>query len=122
MALCGGNADSAASKAIEDSMKKEAKKNASVVRLLLLGAGESGKSTISKQMKIIHLKGFTDQEKESYKEIVYSNIVSSVKVLSEAARRFGCSFVCWGCFWLYPPSSPPQTHIKFQRTLPIPNG
>lgn len=31
------------------------------------GAGESGKSTVVKQMKIIHGDGFTPQELETYK-------------------------------------------------------
>ena len=33
----------------------------------LLGAGESGKSTLVKQMKIIHNDGFTQQELQSFK-------------------------------------------------------
>jgi hypothetical protein len=37
------------------------------VKLLLLGAGESGKSTIVKQMKIIHETGYSDEEKKAYR-------------------------------------------------------
>jgi hypothetical protein len=37
------------------------------------GAGDSGKSTIAKQMKIIHLKGFTKEERIPYRAIVHSN-------------------------------------------------
>jgi len=55
-----------------------------VVKLLLLGAGESGKSTIAKQMKIIHLQGFTDEEKLSYKAIIYSNLIGSMRSLLNA--------------------------------------
>ena len=49
-----------------------------------IGAGESGKSTILKQMTIIHGKGYSDQEKEAFKEIIFSNTVQSMRVLLEA--------------------------------------
>jgi len=57
------------------------------VKLLLLGAGESGKSTIAKQMKIIHLNGFTDEERKDFKSIIWSNVVGSIRVLVEAAQN-----------------------------------
>lgn len=48
--------------------------------MLLLGAGESGKSTILKQMKLIHQGSYSDKEREAYKEIIYSNTVQSMHV------------------------------------------
>jgi len=49
------------------TIDKQLKSEKDVIKLLLLGAGESGKSTIAKQYKIIHLKGFTtDQEKINF--------------------------------------------------------
>ncbi|KAL1452752.1 hypothetical protein WDU94_006952 [Cyamophila willieti] len=50
-----------------------------VVKILLLGAGESGKSTLVKQMKIIHNDGFTRDELESFKPTVMDNLLSSMK-------------------------------------------
>ncbi|QSL64311.1 hypothetical protein MERGE_001611 [Pneumocystis wakefieldiae] len=52
--------------------------------MLLLGAGESGKSTILKQMKLIHEGGYSVEEKESFKEIIYSNTIQSMRVILEA--------------------------------------
>lgn len=49
-------------------------------KMLLLGAGESGKSTILKQMKLINEGSYTDKEREAYKEIIYSNTVQSMHV------------------------------------------
>ncbi|KCV71698.1 guanine nucleotide-binding protein G(I) subunit alpha [Fonticula alba] len=50
-------------------------------KLLLLGAGESGKSTIMKQMKILHQDGYTQPECEAFREIVWSNTIQSMQVL-----------------------------------------
>lgn len=58
------------------------------IKVLLLGAGESGKSTIFKQMKIIHQNGYSEEERESYKEIIYGNILKAMKNLVQATFSF----------------------------------
>ncbi|KAF7255741.1 hypothetical protein EG68_07519 [Paragonimus skrjabini miyazakii] len=50
-----------ANKQIEKLIEKEKKDFKSTHRLLLLGAGESGKSTIVKQMRILHINGFSEK-------------------------------------------------------------
>jgi guanine nucleotide-binding protein G(i) subunit alpha len=50
----------------------------------LIGAGESGKSTILKQMKLIHEGSYSKDEKDSFKEIIFSNTVQSMRVILEA--------------------------------------
>ncbi|RTG87265.1 guanine nucleotide-binding protein G(s) subunit alpha [Schistosoma bovis] len=44
------------------------------IKLLLLGTGESGKSTLLKQMKIIHINGFSNKERLDYIPIIKQNI------------------------------------------------
>ncbi|PIK55706.1 Guanine nucleotide-binding protein G(o) subunit alpha [Apostichopus japonicus] len=50
-----------------DVLLEESHKGDKAVKILLLGAGESGKSTLVKQMKIIHSDGFTVSELLSFK-------------------------------------------------------
>jgi hypothetical protein len=59
-------------------------------RVCSLGAGESGKSTIFKQMKIINKDGYTKKEKLEFVSIIYSNTVQSMNVLMEAFAKVGC--------------------------------
>lgn len=102
---CGGSASAgdATNKAIEKTLKEDKKRMQNEVKLLLLGehkhttsllrhdlgAGESGKSTIAKQMKIIHKRGFTPEERASYKSIIWNNTVSAMRVLVNAANDLG---------------------------------
>jgi len=57
------------------------------VKLLLLGAGESGKSTFLKQMRIIHGYDFDDTVIEEYRTVIYQNIVRGMKVLVDARNK-----------------------------------
>ena len=53
--------------------------------MLLLGAGESGKSTVVKQMQIIHMNGYRDRdEMEKYKPVVFSNTIQSMIAILKA--------------------------------------
>jgi hypothetical protein len=49
------------SQKIEKELIKDRRKYKATQRLLLLGAGESGKSTIVKQMRILHVNGFNKE-------------------------------------------------------------
>ena len=74
-------------KSIQKKLAQERKRMEQEVKLLLLGAGESGKSTFAKQMKIIHLRGFSDQEKQSFRAIIHDNIMTSALSLIRGARQ-----------------------------------
>ena len=54
----------------------------------LSGSGESGKSTIVKQMKIIHQNGYTVEELALYRLTIYKNVVDCAKSLIAAMRQF----------------------------------
>ncbi|KAK5671853.1 hypothetical protein QVD99_001683 [Batrachochytrium dendrobatidis] len=47
-------------------------------RVLVLGSGDSGKTTLMKQLKILHAGGYCDQERQSYNEKICDNIVDSM--------------------------------------------
>ncbi|GAB5372072.1 hypothetical protein AAMO2058_001634300 [Amorphochlora amoebiformis] len=69
------------SRKIDETQKKEAYENSRVIKLLLLGAGESGKSTLFKQMKRLYGVGFGKQELLIYKPGIHRNILTSCKEL-----------------------------------------
>jgi len=79
----------AASREIEAQLEEAMNQESAKVKLLLLGAGESGKSTIFKQMKILYGLGFVDAEREQYKRYVFSNIIEAMKAICEACETFG---------------------------------
>lgn len=90
--LSSGSADpngDAASKSIEKMMNSAYVMESEKIKLLLLGAGESGKSTIFKQMRVLFGAPLTDEEKNQITPVVYSNTISSMKVLVQAVLDMG---------------------------------
>ncbi|XP_061750214.1 guanine nucleotide-binding protein G(i) subunit alpha-1 [Nerophis ophidion] len=80
------------SKMIDRNLRDDGEKAAREVKLLLLGAGESGKSTIVKQMKIIHEAGYSEEECKQYKAVVYSNTIQSIIAIIRAMGRLKIDF------------------------------
>eukprot|EP00116_Pleurobrachia_bachei_P005762 sb/3466024/ len=72
------------SKALDRQLRFDGERAAREVKLLLLGAGESGKSTIVKQMNIIHKSGYSDEERRSYIPIINDNILRSMISIIQA--------------------------------------
>ncbi|KAJ3751834.1 guanine nucleotide binding protein alpha subunit [Lentinula raphanica] len=69
---------------IENQLRRDRMMAKNEIKMLLLGAGESGKSTVLKQMKLIHHGGYNDSERESYKEIIFSNTIQSMRAILDA--------------------------------------
>eukprot|EP01130_Rhizamoeba_saxonica_P001388 TRINITY_DN11248_c0_g1_i1.p1 TRINITY_DN11248_c0_g1~~TRINITY_DN11248_c0_g1_i1.p1 ORF type:complete len:340 (+),score=78.42 TRINITY_DN11248_c0_g1_i1:70-1089(+) len=74
---------------VDKFVREACKENRDKIKLLLLGAGQSGKTTFLKQLKLINLQGFTDEEKQEYIDVVYANVFYCIKTLIQKCREFG---------------------------------
>ena len=72
---------------INRELSRSARESEKVVKMLLLGAGESGKSTIVKQMKIIHGDGYSIDELNNFKTVIHSNLLASMIEVIEATEK-----------------------------------
>ncbi|KAK0191997.1 guanine nucleotide-binding protein alpha-2 subunit [Armillaria mellea] len=77
-------ADKALHKRAEKELKEAKAKMASQVKVLLLGSGDSGKSTVLKQMRFIHRVPFSPQEIESYRQLTFDNLTRGLKYVLDA--------------------------------------
>jgi guanine nucleotide-binding protein subunit alpha len=64
-----------------------------VANTLVLGAGESGKSTILKQMRLIYTRdGFSKNEKAEWRIIIFQNIIDGLRMIVDAMEEFEIPF------------------------------
>ncbi|KAM9942377.1 hypothetical protein ACTFIW_001976 [Dictyostelium discoideum] len=85
---CFGSEETEQSSKIDKSIETDRRKLRKDVKLLLLGPGESGKSTIFKQMKIIQEDGgYSVEELLEYRAFVYSNCISQMEALLTASAK-----------------------------------
>jgi len=88
--FCGESSDPKErkkSKDIDAQLQQDFLDGKKETKLLLLGPGESGKSTIVKQLKIIYSTGFAEEERLGFKPIIHSNIIISMGTLMRALMK-----------------------------------
>ncbi len=56
-------------------------------KMLLLGLGNSGKTTIMKQMRILYQNGYTAEELTLVRHTIYKDVVESAKTIVEVKRH-----------------------------------
>ncbi|KAF9229787.1 guanine nucleotide binding protein, alpha subunit [Gyrodon lividus] len=71
-------------KEAEKFLRDAKAKMASQVKVLLLGSGDSGKSTVLKQMRLIHRVPFSPDEIENYRQLVFNNLTTGMNYVFEA--------------------------------------
>ena len=77
---------------IERQIRKDRLKSRRELKLLILGTGESGKTTFIKQMRIIHGSGYADDDKKLFIKLIVSNIYFAINVLINAMDMLRLSY------------------------------
>jgi GTPase SAR1 family protein len=81
--------DKAVNRQLDRVQAKDAQRDKIVKKLLLLGAGESGKSTLFKQMITIYGNGFPVEERKTYNAVIYTNTIACMRALCDASEAHG---------------------------------
>lgn len=79
---------------LDKMMQQRRSNNKNQVKMLLLGAGESGKSTVLKQMRLLHKNGFSIQERNQYKNIIWADCVASMQNMIIQSRNLNIELDC----------------------------
>ncbi|KAL6724474.1 hypothetical protein Aduo_019361 [Ancylostoma duodenale] len=88
--LCGlksESGDEAKSRQIDSELKKEHVSEKRKIKILLLGSADSGKSTIVKQMRLIHSAGFNETEAIDAIFIIRKNIVDAFHAIAVGVEQ-----------------------------------
>ncbi|XP_058496950.1 guanine nucleotide-binding protein subunit alpha-12a [Solea solea] len=80
------------SREIDAMLARERRAVRRLVKILLLGAGESGKSTFLKQMRIINGQEFDRKALLDFRDTIYENILKGMRVLVDARDKLGISW------------------------------
>jgi G-protein alpha subunit len=77
---------------IEKQLKKDKSNARKELKLLLLGCGESGKSTFIKQMRIIHGAGYSDEDKKGFCKLIYQNVFMACQSIIKGMEQLGIEY------------------------------
>jgi len=74
---------------IETQVKAYNTADRSTFKIVLIGTGECGKSTILKQMKILHMGGFSKEDKIELVEACQINVLNAMQMILQKCRDEG---------------------------------
>ncbi|XP_047425547.1 guanine nucleotide-binding protein subunit alpha-14-like [Mugil cephalus] len=78
---------------IEKQLRRDKKDSHREFKLLLLGTGESGKSTFIKQMRIIHGTGYSESDRKGFTRLVFQNIITAIQALIQAMKNLKIDYI-----------------------------
>ncbi|XP_076613841.1 guanine nucleotide-binding protein subunit alpha-14-like [Chaetodon auriga] len=78
---------------IERQLRRDKRESHRELKLLLLGTGESGKSTFIKQMRIIHGRGYSEADRKGFTRLVFQNIVTAIQALIHAMKTLQIDYI-----------------------------
>jgi len=81
MGACFGPPADPRDNEVQKDLDKEQKLISREIKLLLLGAGGSGKSTLFKQLQYIHGSGFTNRQRSLFQKQIHEQLMESMKTL-----------------------------------------
>jgi len=76
--------DRKVSESIEKDLRNAKKISLSETKVLLLGTGEAGKTTVIKQVRFSYAGGFKQDELNMQRTVIHGNIISSMSILAKS--------------------------------------
>eukprot|EP01084_Bolivina_argentea_P144655 253736_1 len=78
--LCKSEEQQKEDKRLGKELQDEKRKDQSVKKLILLGSGESGKSTLFKQLRTLYGTGYADKDRLQFKDHIFAQIVEQMRL------------------------------------------
>jgi len=83
MGCCNTSEQKAENDKLDKELKKDKRADQSVKKLLFLGSGGSGKSTLFKQLRTLHGTGYADKDRLQFKDHIFAQIVEQMRLCLE---------------------------------------
>jgi len=83
MGCCPSDEQTQKNKELAKELNDARRKDGQVKKLLFLGSGGSGKSTLFKQLRSLHGAGYGDKDRLQFKDHIYAQIVEQMKLCIE---------------------------------------
>jgi len=83
MGCCPSDEQTKKNKELQKELNDARRKDSAVKKLLFLGSGGSGKSTLFKQLRSLHGAGYGDKDRLQFKDHIYAQIVEQMKLCIE---------------------------------------
>jgi GTPase SAR1 family protein len=83
----GDEKENAKNRRLNQHLKDDYIKQSQIMKLLLLGPGESGKSTVFKQVNALFNKGYPEEERKRFRTIVFNNLYLGMRTLISESEK-----------------------------------
>lgn len=88
MGGCCGAPQDPQDRKVQGDLDKANRADQREIKLLLLGAGGSGKSTLFKQLEYIHGKGFPPRQRLLFQKQIHEQLIESMKILISRCEEY----------------------------------